>query len=168
MSAITTIEVKLTQGLTQTREAIAKHDFVAYVSWRNNIILVGIFVGLALVGKQVSREEDEVDKSHNGNDDTHFREFEHVHTVDSVTDENTLFCPIRNGFHLVLMLLQQHTVKHQVGGGTNQRTDTTNDGCITQGYEELGGWQFHLARPVLYHRSKDDDNGGVVEECRDK
>ena len=135
---------------------------------RCQVLVFGVFVCPTIVGQQVAREEDEVDESSQGDEDTHLGQLEHGQSIDSKAHQDS-FCPSAFGRHgFILSFLQQHSVDHQVGGRADECADTANDGGVGEGNQKLGGRQFHLAGPVLDHWRKDDHHGSVVEERRDK
>ena len=126
VGTVVAIEIKLVQCLAKPREAVAQEHLVARHAW-GEVLLGCFFVGATLVGQQVFREENEIDETGQGNEDAYLRELKHRHAVDPIAHQQARSAAFLNGNGLILGLLQEHAVEHEVGGCAYEGADTSDD-----------------------------------------
>ena len=142
--SVVTVEVELPQVSAKAGEAASQNDF----DQRDARGLVFLFIVFALpfVGQKVVAIEDEVSQADDADDDAYLSNLEHRHALSA-------------------RILNQ-AVDHEVCARADEGADAAKDGGVAQGDEELGVWQSHFSCPVLDDWSKDDHDGGVVQEGR--
>ena len=145
---IVTLEIEITQFLVDTGETGSQYSFYTM----QLLSFLHFFIGHSrirtCIGQEPFGENEKIYDTGNGNEDADLSQFEHGEAFIA-------------GF-------QNHAVHNQIGRSTDQRTDTTQNGHIRKGNQELGGRKLYRFRPMLDDRGKDNYNRSIIQKSRNE